>query len=288
MDSLQVNCYTDNLPERSDIITLVQHYKEISFPKAMHYICEVCGYEYYAGQPVQKEDLDPCLAFLESIDSKSKIHNEVPLRKIDESVLEMYLPYPHMLLDDEGISLETQKIFEIGYSVRDNCITIPIRDEIGSLVGVKGRTTLDYKRLKIPKYWYPVSAPKSQILYGLDKTYEHIIKSGKVFVFEAEKSVQKAWSYGFKNSVSVGGHELSEYQVNKIERLGVEVILALDNNISPQEVKEEAAKFLFKDKVSAIIPYKNNNILGEKDAPVDHSKEFFELLLNEDIYRVPV
>lgn len=40
--------------------------------------------------------------------------------------------------------------------------------------------------------------------------------------------------------------------------------------------------------MSAIIPYKNNNILGEKDAPVDHSKEFFELLLNEDIYRVPV
>ena len=39
----------------------------------------------------------------------------------------------------QRISYETQIEFEIGYDESTNRITIPIRDEISSLVGVKGR-----------------------------------------------------------------------------------------------------------------------------------------------------
>ncbi|MEK4006496.1 toprim domain-containing protein [Paenibacillus sp. FSL H3-0333] len=260
----------------------------MSFSKAMYYICEVCGYSYYADYKYVKEDVDPCIAFLDLIEPKLNHRDEVPLRRLDEQILKMYVPYPNQLFLTEGISVETQKLFEIGYSINDNCITIPIRDELGTLVGIKGRTTLDYKRLKIPKYWFPIPTPKSQILYGLDKTYDHIKANGKVIVFEAEKSVQKAWSYGIKNSVSIGGHELSDAQVLKLERMGVEVILAFDNNISANELKSEAAKFVIRDYVSCVIAHRNKGVLGEKDAPIDHGVELFTKLLNEDRYKIPV
>ncbi|KAF6630615.1 DNA primase [Paenibacillus sp. EKM208P] len=291
-DTLLVNCYTNPLPKlgsgHPDIITLVQHYKDISFSKAMYYICEVCGYSYYADYKHTKVEIDPCLQFLDSIEPKTEAYDEVPLRKVDDTVLNSYIAIPNKLFLDEGINYETQRLFEVGYSLRDNCITIPIRDELGTLVGVKGRTTLDYKTLKTSKYWFPIPTPKSQILYGLDKSYDHIKKAGKVIVWEAEKSVQKAWSYGIKHTVSVGGHELSKTQVLKLERLGVEVILAFDNNISASDLKEEASKFVIRDNVYCILAHKNRNILEEKDAPIDKGIDFFMTLMNEEKYKIPV
>lgn len=287
-DSLLVNCYTDNLPKPADIITLVQHYRDISFSKAMYYICDLCGYDYYSNYKVARDEVDPILSFLDSIEPKSESKDEVPLRKIDESILNMYIPLPHRMFWEEGISCETQKLFEIGYSLNDNCITIPVRDDLGSLVGVKGRTTLDHKKLKISKYWYPVPTPKSLILYGLDKTYDYIKDAQRVYVFEAEKSVQKAWSYGIRNSVSIGGHELSETQVLKLERLGVEVVLAFDNNVTSDEIKDEARKFVLRDNIYCLFAVKNKGTIGEKDAPIDHGIDFFMKMVNEDKYKIRV
>lgn len=289
LDTLNINCYTDPLPKPSDIITLVQHYKDMSFSKAMYYICQVCGYEYYSSNyNIAKPEDDPCLLFLNSIEPKDRILDEVPLRTIDESILNLYIPGPHILFLNEGISCETQNIFEIGYSIKDNCITIPIRDDLGNLVGVKGRTTLDYKKLNTSKYWFPVPTPKTQILYGLDKTYNYIKDAGRVYVYEGEKSVQKAWSFGIRNTVSIGGHELSDTQIMKLERLGVQIVLAMDNNISPVEIKGEAAKFVIKDNLYCIYAHKNKGVLGEKDAPIDHGLDFFNKLVKEDMYRLRV
>lgn len=287
LDTLKVNCYTDRLPKYSDIITVVQHYKNISFAEAIYYICEICGYDYYAKSEYALKETDPCLVFLDLIEPKEYIKDEVPLRKIDESLLSMYINLPNKLFLDEGITWETQRLFEIGYSVRDNCITIPIRDDLGNLVGVKGRTTLDYKKLNIPKYWFPIPTPKSQILYGLHKTYEFIKKEKRVYVFEGEKSVLKAWSWGIKNTVSIGGHELSEAQIIKLERLGVEIVIAYDSNIGKSDILKEAKKFMVRDNLFALYPYKNKNVLGEKDAPVDLGYNFFQKLINEDIYKLP-
>lgn len=286
LDNLYVNCYSNPLPQPSDIIMLVQVYKDLSFSKAMYYICEMCGYEYYSNSFIPKET-DPCLSFLDLIEPTTHTKDEVPLRTIDESILDMYINIPNRLFLDEGISWETQKLFEVGYSIKDNCITIPIRDDLGRLVGVKGRTTLDYKKLGTSKYWFPVPAPKSQILYGLDKTYDYIKKEKRVYVFEGEKSVMKAWSWNMKNTVSIGGHELSEAQIMKLERLGVEIVIAFDSNIKVAEIKGEAKKFMIADKLFAILPHKNKNVLGAKDAPVDFGHEFFLKLIKEDTYRIP-
>lgn len=285
LESLHVINHTRiDFPDKADIITLVEYVKNIYFTKAIIWICEVCDYSYYGTQGREKND-DPCVAFLDEIEPKS-INLEVPLRKLDDIILNEYVQYPNIWFYDEGISLYVQNLFELGFSVRDNCITIPIRDEIGSLVGVKGRTVLDYEKLNMSKYWFPYPTPKSQILYGLDKSFKHIKEAGEVLVYEAEKSVQKSFCYGFCNAVSIGGHDLSSTQVLKLEKLGVNIVLAFDKNVSDEEWKREVDKFILRDRLFVIYERNNKGLLGAKDAPVDLGLDGFIKLYTEDKHKV--
>lgn len=254
------------------------------FTHAIAWICEVCGYDYYESVHIKEEELDPCLAILEQIESTNHLDEEPPLLKYQDSILFEYIDYPNDWFLKEGISSEVQRIFEVGFSVRDECITLPVRDELGNLVGIKGRTIQHDNGGS--KYWYPYPVPKSKILYGLDKSYSYIKDKGEVIVFESEKSTLKAWSMGIYHCVSVGGHELSETQILKLEKLGVEIVLAFDNDISAKDVKKQAEKFVFKDVLYAIIPRKHKNLIGGKDAPVDKGYDSFLMLYSEDKYKI--
>ena len=57
---------------------------------------------------------------------------------------------------------------------------------------------------------------KSKILYGLYKTIEHIKAKNCIYILEAEKAVLQLWNYGYKNCISTGGKELSQYQIDMI------------------------------------------------------------------------
>lgn len=200
-------------------------------------------------------------------------------------MLNEYVQYPNIWFYDEDISLYVQQQFEIGFSVRDERITIPVRDELGNLVGVKARTVLDHQALHVPKYLYLYQVPKSLLLFGLDKSYQYIKDQGEVIVYESEKSVLKSFSYGFCNCVSIGGHELSYTQVLKLEKLGVDITFAFDKDISQDQLKKEAEKFIMKDRIYAIFEHKNSLLEG-KDAPVDKGLDGFVTLYATDKYKV--
>lgn len=286
-DSLLVLNHTrPDFPEKADIIDLVEYIKKMYITHAISWICEVCGYSFYdTYKKTDEVEIDPCLAVLKDLEPKTS-QIEEPLICLNDKVLYEYVQYPNVWFRDEGISYYVQELFEVGYSVKDECITIPIRDELGNLVGVKARRTKD--SIEFPKYWFPYPVPKTKILYGLDKAIEYIREEGKVIVFEAEKSVQKSFSMGFCNAVSLGGHEISDTQAQKLEKLGVDIVLALDKDISPKEIKKQAKKFLIRDRLYAIIPNKNKNLLKDKDAPVDRGIDTFIKLYNEDLYKVPM
>lgn len=286
-DSLRTKAHTRNFPNddpRTDIITLVEYMQGIYFTKALNWICEVCGYSYYGGY--EKEVItDPCILVLEQIEPKTKNVDEFLLIKLDNKILNEYVQYPNIWFYDEGISLYVQRQFEVGFSVRDERITLPVRDELGNLVGVKARTVLDHQELNIPKYLYLYQVPKSLLLFGLDKSYPYIKEQGEVIVYESEKSVLKSFSYGFCNCVSIGGHELSYTQVLKLEKLGVEITFAFDKDITKDQLKKEADKFIMKERVYTIFEYRNK-LLGEKDAPVDKGLDAFIQLYTTDKYKI--
>jgi len=179
----------------------------------------------------------------------------------------------------EGITSISQKNFQIGLDVLSERIVIPIRDELGSLIGVKGRLFKD-ANIDDNKYMYLYSCPQSKILFGLDKSYKGIQETNEVIVVEAEKSVIKLNALGYNNAVAIGSKNISNFQVDKLLRLNVPITLALDKDVSKEEIdiiiNELRMPF------SLVELYVIDDVigfLGEKDSPMDDA-ENWEVLYN--------
>lgn len=279
-DNLNVIDYTRDLsPINSspDLFTLVQFFKQCNFFFAIKFVCECIGISYYY-------DFDKSLPksliitrLLTNSVNGDKPTEGKPLKRISENILNYYRPYVNDLFYNDSIPYEVQQEFEIGYDEQTNRITIPIRDEIGSLVGVKGRWFGNINE-NIEKYIYLEPCSKSQILYGLYKTYNSIKEQQLVYVVEAEKGVLQMFSYGITNVVATCGKQVSQSQIDKLSRLCVDICFLFDKDVSFNELKELSNKFVNKSKIMCAID--NDNILTEKESPTDNYKKLKHLLDN--------
>lgn len=288
INTLNVDAYTRDIKDKfgnSDIISLVCFLKNIYFTQAIKWLCEILDLDYYGDA---QEDLPPSLKLTRMLldmcnDGSDKEDYEV-LKPTPESVLASYIALPNRLFLDDGISCSTQVLFELGVDLCTNRITIPVRDELGTLVGVKGRS-LDKECHHSERYIYLEPCSKTKVLYGLHLTMEYIKVLDCCIVVESEKSVMKLWDYGVQNAVSIGGHSLSATQVEKITRLGIsKVILCYDEEvnrdesgkINKKEYKKEADKFIEQINVTAMVDLKGT-ILDKKESPADNYEKFLEL-----------
>lgn len=267
----------------TDIIDLVCYVKKLSFPQALKEICSELGISYYHDFEEDIPESFKILQMLEDMDSNSEIEKEKPLKPISENILSYYLPLVNDLFCEDHINYTTQRDFEIGLDPETNRYTIPIRSEIGDLVGVKGR----YFYREVPecenKYIYLEPCSKSKILYGLYKTMPYIKNTNRVYVLESEKAVMQLWCYGYKNSVSTGGKTLSKYQIDMLMRLGVQIVLCFDKDVKKDEIDDIAGRF--PDGVPIYYIYDTDNILDKKESPSDNPQKWEELVHN-NIYKI--
>ena len=79
---------------------------------------------------------------------------------------------------------------------------------------------------------------QNQKLYmGCIKTLPYIKRTGRIYVGESEKFVEQAWSYGYQNTGGTGGKELSQYQIDMLVRLGVDIVLCLDKDVKKRRIR---------------------------------------------------
>lgn len=267
----------------TDLIDLVCYAKHLTFPQGLKFICEEIGISYYHDF---EEDIPESFRILQMIaDMNSNIteEKEKPLAPIKEVILSYYKPYVNDIFYEDNIDYKTQKEFEIGFDEETNRYTIPIRSEIGDLVGVKGR----YFYRDVPenenKYIYLEPCSKSKILYGLHKTLDYIKDKGVVYVFESEKAVMQLWSYGYKNAVSTGGKTISRHQVELLVRLGVKIVLCFDKDVEKSEYENIAA--MFPDNIPLFYMFDEDNLLYGHESPSDDSKKWQKLKEN-NIYKL--
>ena len=267
----------------TDLIDLVMYVKELNFFKAIQWICSICGYDYYA----EEEELPPSLEwlhYLTKMNKESTIEEEdnTPVKPIDEKILDYYLPVGNYLFEKDNISLSTQDLFEIGYDPRTNRVTIPIRSEIGDLVGVKGRILSEEIDDGEPKYMYLQPCSKAKILYGLNVNMDNIIRFGKVFVAESEKAIMQMYEMSYYG-VATGGSKISKYQINMLTRLGVQIIFAYDKDVSKEQIDNIASQFVDGVPIYAIID--KDNILDKKESPSDNPTKW-KYLIKNNIYKI--
>lgn len=160
-----------------------------------------------------------------------------PPKTYDESILDDYLKVPNVRFQHDHISLETQMEFGISYDVNTDRIVIPIRDQHGSLMGLKGRRNYETDNEDDPKYLYLVPCQMSKTLFGYSTNYSSMYGS-TIMVFESEKSVLQCASYGYHNAVALGSNSLSEYQAKMILSLNPQkVIFMLDSDLPLNNTK---------------------------------------------------
>lgn len=268
----------------TDLISLVEFYKNETFPYAVKWICDVLDIDYYSNldEDLPKSlQLTKMLVEMQSVDTETE--TEKPLKPISEKILSYFEPYVNDMFNEDGVSYETQAEFEIGYDEFTNRITIPIRDDLGNLVGVKAR----YFYRQVPedeqKFMYIEKCARSQILYGLYKTINFIKKAQRVFVTEAEKGVQQLYDKGYFEAVATGGSKISKSQVDKLTRLCVPIIFVFDKDITKEELDDIASRFIDGTEVYALID--TMGILNEKESPTDNISKF-EQLLEKCMYRL--
>ena len=268
----------------TDLISLVEFYKNETFPYAVKWICDVLDIDYYSNldEDLPKSlQLTKMLVEMQSVDTEAE--TEKPLKPIPEKILSYFKPYVNDMFCEDGVGYETQAEFEIGYDEFTNRITIPIRDDLGNLVGVKAR----YFYRQVPedeqKFMYIEKCARSQILYGLYKTINFIKKAQRVFVVEAEKGVQQLYDKGYFEAVATGGSKISKNQIDKLTRLCVPIIFVFDKDITKEELDNIASRFIDGTEVYALID--TIGILNEKESPTDDISKF-EQLLERCMYRL--
>lgn len=281
-----LNCtnYTRKITQNdraADIIDLVCFNNECNFVEGLKFICNIIGIEYYHDFEEDLPDSLMITQLLKDMRSDEEKRDRTPLKPIPECILTYYRDYVNDLFKDDNISYETQQEFHVGYDELSNRITIPIYSELGDLVGVKGRLFKKNLSDDDVKYIYLEPCPKGRILYGLNKTIDHIKQEGYVIVVESEKAVMQLWTYGFRNAVSTGGKTISSTQVDMLSRLGVDILFAFDQDVSEEELIDISKKFIDNIPIYALMD--KDNILKEKESPSDNPDNFCKLLNNNKI-----
>ena len=210
-----------------------------------------------------------------------------PPKTYDESILDDYLKVPNVRFQRDHISLETQMEFGISYDVNTDRIVIPIRDQHGSLMGVKGRRNYETDNEDDPKYLYLVPCQMSKTLFGYSTNYSSMY-GGTVMIFESEKSVLQCASYGYHNAVALGSNSLSEYQAKMILSLNPQkVIFMLDNDLPLNNTKRNIYMLrsvaTMRDLQISYFDWTECLDLPAKASASDEGKEVFEYILEENI-----
>lgn len=168
---------------------------------------------------------------------RRRLEHLATINPLPEELLGVFHHCPQALLD-AGFTQETLLTHDVGYDVRNDRITFPLRDHLGRLIGVSGRGDFGYHfygekdlRPLVPDF-RPSSFKKSQFVWNLQKIYPLMFHSAlvePVVICEGFKAAMWCAQHGHF-AVAIMGSYLSNAQRRLLERLGVPLILFLDND----------------------------------------------------------
>ena len=201
-------------------------------------------------------------------------------------ILKEYKGFPNLLWLKDGISIITQRKWNVGYDVDSQRITFPIRTPTGEIMAIKGRANFELSEFE-PKYLFLKQGPMSQTLFGFSESYESLY-DGDILIFESEKSVLKLDSWGYNNAVALGSNSLSTTQAKLLMSLNPKSItFMLDNSLPLENTKRNVEILQAFCKMRTLdIKFWNwtyNLDLEDKAAPCDGSKEEFIYILENEI-----
>lgn len=282
IETLSYTSFSHNT--KGDIITLVSDILDIKLGEAIKWLANKLNISL---QYTETDITLPFGGFFKKYKKVQDISEDIPKTYSESELIPYSIGISKMFIED-SIDAITQEHFGIGYSILDNRITIPWRNELGELVGIMGRlnkTDLNSKE-KDYKYLPIIPFRKSAVLYGLYENYKSILNKGVIIIVESEKSVLKARQMGFDNVVALGGNVIQPRHIKLIKSMFIDVIVALDEGLPISHSIEEAEKCrisnpFFDNDIYVVQMNDNEYINQEKVCIFDLDKKTIIKILKE-------
>ena len=203
----------------------------------------------------------------------------------DESLLDKYKMYGNARFVKDHISIDAQQFFGIRYDVESQGIVIPIRNQLGQLMGVKVRCNYEVEDGEM-KYYYLIPCAMSQTLFGYSQNYNHLVDN-TVYILESEKSVMQCYSYGIRNCVALGSGSISNKQVQMLFELNPKKIIFLHDTGFKQEYLDRNIAMIknysrFSEVEIGYWDYVSKDY-EDKVSPSDLGKSKFEQIISTEI-----
>lgn len=221
-------------------------------------------------------------------------NTEIEVKSYPESVLDKYDMTPNERWIKDGITIEAQRFYNVGYDTESQRIIFPIRSaETGDIIAIKGRRNYETDDEADPKYLYLINGMMSQTLFNYSESYGDLY-GNEVWVVESEKSCLQSYGFGVKNIVALGSHSLSEKQAQLILQLNPKrVIMALDEGLDKTNPEALELNIKMLQSFSALRDLEfwywdttlDPTIKGTKCSPCDNGEEYFEKIKNEQLKR---
>lgn len=158
-------------------------------------------------------------------------------------------------LQERGFTQEIIDRFQLGYDELSKRITIPIFDEVGRLVGFKGRS-IDpedkpkYKVLGGSKYGFP-RYHVGLVVFAIDKVPP---EARQAIVCEGELNAIAMHQIGYRNAIAAGGSTFTGTHAKKIIDRFESVILYFDSDKAGYEATKTAADLLMPHMPVYVVP----------------------------------
>ena len=284
-DGVYVTDYARGNGKAEDIISLIVREKGATFKEVVGKIQKILG---LSDDWAKQKQLPLFGGFYNQIGRKNA---EIEVKTYPENVLDRYDMTPNERWIKDGITIEAQRFYNVGYDVESQRIIFPIRNaESGHIQGIKARANFDELDEYTPKYIYVLPTPMSTTLFNYSESYGDLY-GNEVWVVEGEKSAMVSYGFGVKNIVALGSHSLSEKQAQLILQLNPKrVIMALDEGLE-FSATEENLKIL--QSFSALRDLElwywdttiDPTIKGTKCGPCDNGVDYFNKIKNEQLRR---
>ena len=177
------------------------------------------------------------IEYLESFEEE-----KISKQYLDESILEQY-KYLHPYHFKRKLSEDVIKRFKVGWDPKTDCITMPVWDDRGNLVGIIERSTKS-KFYKIPE-------KMDKPIYLLNYIKEH--NYTEVVVCESQINTLTCWTWGIPAIGLIGTGSGEQYKI--LKHSGIRNYhLALDGDLAGEQGTRRFIKNMPKDVMIDVIP----------------------------------
>lgn len=149
-----------------------------------------------------------------------------------------------------NIFTEAIDYFKLGYSVKQNMVTVPLHSPDGLPVGIIGRS-IEGKAFKNSP-----NLPRNKTMFNLHRAKR---EGGTIIVVESSFDAIRLWQAGYPNAVATLGGSISDVNIQNLNRYASTVILMTDNDQAGRSLGNTIANKL-KSKNVLWAKYDHNNI----------------------------